>query len=188
MAKSNKEIEREILAFLDQHSTRMGPPSMPFCPLLHGTGCAVGTSRDNVPRVIPLDFFNDGLTLWLMCGPGEKVANMRDNPEVSVAIYTPMDHSKEHRSIMLKGKATVFTYGKEKKGFMEAANKFDLLGFFKKATEAAGYSESAGEQFQMKLEEIMGKAAMVKVEPEIITLLVIPPVGQMEKLIWEKEG
>ncbi len=114
MAKSKEEIEKEILRYLDENSTHKGDESLPGCGLRHGIACALGTCRDNIPRVTPLDFFNDGLNIWILGDPGGKLVNIRANPNVSVGIYTCMDHSVENRSIQLWGKASLITKREQK--------------------------------------------------------------------------
>jgi len=99
MAKSKEEIEKEILSFLDLNSTHKGDGTQPGCGLQHGLACALGTCRDNLPRVTSVDFFNDGLNIWILGDPGGKIVNIRANPNVAVGIYTRMDHSVENRSI-----------------------------------------------------------------------------------------
>ncbi len=117
MAKSKEEIEREIIKFLDESSSKKSKP---------GTPCALGTSKDNIPRVTPIDFYNDGLTLWMTGDPGEKIATIRANPNVSVGIFSPIDRSKENRSVMLKGKASLVTYREQKDLYMEVITKIGI--------------------------------------------------------------
>jgi hypothetical protein len=99
MAKSKEKIEKEILSFLDENSTHPGDGTQPGCGLKHGLACALGTCRDNLPRVTPVDFFNDGLNIWILGDPGGKIVNIRTNTNVSVGIYTRMNHSVENQSI-----------------------------------------------------------------------------------------
>ena len=94
MERTREEIEKEILKFLDEHSTKRADPSDPNGGIKPGTPCALGTSKDNIPRVTPIDFYNDGLTLWMTGDPGEKIATIRSNPNVSIGIFSPIDRSK----------------------------------------------------------------------------------------------
>ena len=132
--KTNREaIEREIITFLDTHSTKKGDGSQPGCGLQHGIACALGTCNNNTPRVTPIDFFNDGLTLWMLGDPGGKLGNIRANPNVAVGIYTPMDHTKENRSIQLWGKAELVTKRHQEELFMERVERFGILDAIKKS-------------------------------------------------------
>lgn len=186
MERTKEEIEKEIIKFLDESSSKKSKA---------GIACALGTSKDNIPRVTPIDFFNDGLILWIVAGPGEKLGNIRSNPNVSVGIYTRVRRSKENRSVMLKGKASLITYREQKDLYMEVITKFGMLDIFKKAIRssvfekqpAVGFTPSG--DFETKLDKLLHRETVIKVEPEIIALLILPsPGGIIERLVWEKEG
>ena len=196
MAKSKEEIEKEIIRFLDENSTHKGDGTQPGCGLRHGIACALGTSKNNIPRVTPIDFFNDGLTLWMIGNAGGKLGNIRSNPNVSVGIYTRMDHSVENRSIQLWGKASLITYRKQKELFMEIiTERFPILDAIRQDMQGRRDStyhtprmidSAQDEDFGTELEKGLNSVALIKVEPERIALLISRPDGTMEKLIWEK--
>ena len=185
MVRTKEEIEKEILRFLDENSTKKARP---------GTPCTLATSRDNIPRATPMSFYNDGLTLWMSGDPGGKMENIRTNPNVSVAIYSPHDRSKENRSIMLKGKASLVTKREQEAIYMEVITKLGILDMFKKAIRSGVIGKRPdlgippGEDFETQLDRLMNIITMIKVEPEIIALLIIQPDGTGERLVWEKEG
>ena len=58
------------------------------------------TCSDNVPRATPMDFYidkkagPDDFTIYVGPAPGRKVNNLKENPNISVGIYTPMDTGK----------------------------------------------------------------------------------------------
>jgi hypothetical protein len=197
MEKTKEEIEREIVKFLDEHSTKRADPADPNGGIEPGTPCALGTSRDNIPRVTPIDFYNDGLTLWMTGDPGEKLATIRSNPNVSIGIYTKSDRSKENRSIMLKGKASLVTYREQKDAYMAVVDKIGILGMIKKAIQSGAIEKRAdlgiipGESYESQLDKMMNIITMIKVEPEIIALRITQPGGAAEGagniLVWEKE-
>jgi hypothetical protein len=198
MERTKEEIEKEILNFFDEHSTKKADPSDPNGGTKPGTPCALGTSKDNIPRVTPVDFYNDGLTLWMTGDPGEKIATIRSNPNVSVGIYTKIDRSKENRSIMLKGKASLVTYREQKDLYMEVITKIGILDMLKKAIRSGVLEKRSdlgvtpGEDFETQLDKLMNIITMIKVEPEIIALRISQPGGAAEgageRLVWEKEG
>jgi len=197
MERTREEIEREIIKFLDEHSTKRADPSDPNGGIKPGTPCALGTSKDNIPRVTPIDFYNDGLTLWMTGDPGEKLATIRSNPNVSVGIYTKSDRSKENRSIMLKGKASLVTYREQKDLYMEVVGKIGILGTIKKAIQSGAIEKRSdlgitpGEDYESQLDKMMNIITMIKVEPEIIALRITQPGGAAEgageRCVWEKE-
>ncbi|HEY87589.1 MAG TPA: pyridoxamine 5'-phosphate oxidase family protein [Dehalococcoidia bacterium] len=194
MVRTKEEIEKEILIFLNKSSSKKADPSDPYWGTKPGIACALGTSKDNIPRVTPIDFYNDGLTLWMTGDPGEKLATIRSNPNVSVGIFSPVDRSKENRSIMLKGKASLVIKRKQEAIYMEVITKLGILDMFKKAIRSGVIEKRPdlgippGEDFETQLDKLMNIITMIKVEPEIIALLIIQPDGTGERLVWGKEG
>ena len=188
MEKSKEEIEKEIIKFLDENSTHKGDGTLPGCGLDHGIACALGTCKDNIPRVTPLCFFNDGLTLWMIGNAGGKLGNIRSNPNVSVGIYTRMDHSVENRSIQLWGKASLVTKRRQKELFIKIIEKFDILNAVRNTMRLGAIDFNNGKDFETELDKIMYDLTMIKVEPEKIAFLIMTPDGKMEKLIWKKNG
>ncbi len=184
MAKSKEEIEKEIIRFLDENSTHKGDGTQPGCGLRHGIACALGTSKNNLPRVTPIDFFNDGLTLWMIGDPGGKLGNIRSNPDVAVGIYTRMDHSIENRSIQLWGKASLITYRTQKELFMERITKFGLLDAIKRALQVGMLDIASETDFEAKVEKALSRETLIKIEPERIFLFISRPDGTREKLLW----
>ncbi len=189
MERTRKEIEKEIIEYLDENSTKISKP---------GSSCALGTCKDDIPRVTPIDFYNDGLTLWMTGDPGGKIENIRANPNVSVSIYSPIDRSKVNRSIMLKGKASLVTYREQKDLYMEVITKIGILDMLKKAIRSGAIGKRSdlgvtpGEDFEAQMDKMMHIITMIKVEPEIIALRISPPGGAAEgageRLVWEKKG
>jgi hypothetical protein len=130
--------------------------------------------------------------------PGEKLTTIRSNPNVSLGIYTRPDRSKENRSIMLKGKASLITYLEQKDLYTEVITKLGILDMFKQAVRS-GISKkrpdlgmNPDEDFETQLDKLMNIITMIKVEPELIALLILQPGGAAEgageRLVWEKEG
>lgn len=187
MRKDRKEIEKEIISFLDSNSTKRGDGNLPGCGLRHGIACALGTCKNNIPRVTPVDFFNDGLTLWILGDPGGKLGNIRSNSKVAVAIYSPMDHSEENRSLQLWGKAQLVTKRHQEELFAKIITKFGILGAIRKAMQASmiNYAE---EELENALDRQLDKVTLIQIEPEKIVHLIICPGEKPEKLIWERGG
>jgi len=194
MERTKEEIEKEIIRFLDDNSSRRADPSQSGSGLRFGTPCALGTSRDNMPRVTPIDFYNDGLTLWMIGDPGGKLADIRSNPNASVGIYSRADRSKENRSMRLWGKASLLTYREQKDLYMEVITKFGILDSFKKFVRSdrfekiPDFESVRGEDYEARLDKLLNMETMIKVEPEGIVLSISQPGGIGERLIWEKEG
>lgn len=187
MAKSKEEIEKEILKFLDENSTHPGDGTQPGCGLKHGIACALGTCRDNLPRVTPVDFFNDGLNIWILGDPGGKIVNIRANPNVAVGIYTRMDHSVENRSIQLWGKASLITLEKDKELFMEMVTSSGVIDAIKRALQVGMLDIASEADFEAKVEKALSRETLIKIEPERVFLFISRPDGTREKLLWGKK-
>ena len=77
------EIKKEVRAFLKERKVLV------LC-----------TCTNNVPRATPMDFYinkKSGLDYFsIYVGPAQcrKVKNLKENPNVSIGIYTPMDTGK----------------------------------------------------------------------------------------------
>jgi hypothetical protein len=193
MERTKKEIEREILEFLNEHSSKKRDLSKP-AGANYGTPCALGTCGDNIPRVTLIDYYNVGLTLWMVGDPGEKLAEMRTNPIVSIAIYGGNDRTKGHKSLRLLGRASLITYAEQEQLYMEMITQFGLLDSFKKLVqsdliEKIPFFESVlGEDVETRLNKVLNTETMIKVEPEKIILSVNKQGDIGERLVWEKEG
>ncbi len=52
------------------------------------------TCNNNIPRATPLDFYNDGLDIYMTPAGGAKVKNLKVNPIASIGIYTPLSEGE----------------------------------------------------------------------------------------------
>jgi hypothetical protein len=193
MERTKKEIEKEILEFLNEHSSKKRDLSKP-AGANYGTPCALGTCGDNIPRVTLIDYYNVGLTIWMVGDPGEKLAEIRANPIVSIAIYSGNDRTKGHKSLRLLGRASLITYAEQEQLYMEMITQFGLLDSFKKLVqsdliEKIPFFESVrGEDIETRLNKVLNTETMIKVEPEKIILSINKQGDIGERLVWEKEG
>jgi len=56
--------------------------------LRQGNVCVLATCRNDVPRATPIEYYSDGLTIYVAASRATKVPNIEANPRVSVAIYS----------------------------------------------------------------------------------------------------
>jgi hypothetical protein len=75
---SAEAFERVIIDYLDRHNV-----------------LSLATCRNGEPRCTTVEYFNDGMTVYLLCEGGGKIANMRANPTVSYTIHDPFDASED---------------------------------------------------------------------------------------------
>jgi len=97
--KSRAETEAVILDFLREHGEQYFT-------------CAIATcGRDNRPRNTPVDARNDGLTMYFVSDPGGKLENIRQNPEVCLAVFIPVGkgYMKNARGLQMWGRARIIT-------------------------------------------------------------------------------
>jgi len=73
-AISEKEFEAVVVEYLDTHN------------VLH-----LATCRDDRPRCTVLEYFNKGLTVYIMSEGGGKFANLKANPNVSFTVSDPYE-------------------------------------------------------------------------------------------------
>jgi len=85
------------------------------------------TCRNNIPRATPMDFYIDKkappeeFTIYIAPAPGRKVQNIKENPIVSIGIYTPMDTGKiQGMQITATGKDRLIFLEKGDEGFDQA--------------------------------------------------------------------
>lgn len=71
----------------------------------------LATCRDSEPRCTTLEYFNSGLTVYIMSEGGGKIANLKHNPRVSYTINDPYHPEKDYLSasgLQVWGTAAVF--------------------------------------------------------------------------------
>jgi hypothetical protein len=161
MGKSNKEIEKLILDFLQEHGENYFT-------------CALATCWENQPRNTPIDARNDGLNMYFVSDPGGKLENIRRNPDVCLAIFIPVGkgYMKNARGLQMWGKAEIITMEKDPEEFEKGFNIIRL-------DEISMVSRNMPFPEEAKL-----KVTMVKVIPEKISYFV--SMGERPvKYVWE---
>jgi len=71
--------------------------------------CVLATAKDNIPRATPLEYEAEGITLYIMVGPGRKTENMRANPEISVGISDPLQGWLTVKGAQISAQARLLT-------------------------------------------------------------------------------
>ena len=147
----------------------------------------LATVKNNVPRSTPVDFFNDGLTIWIAGEPGLKISNIRSNNRVSVGVYHPMDHSKLNRSLQIQGKATLINLKNHRRKFLTRVKK---LGLYASVEKIVGDSikgcDITKEGKHELVEKMLMRFNLIRIDPEEIVYLYIHPTKGAEKNIWKK--
>jgi len=148
-----EELEARILAFLA--SRRL---------------CVLSTCRSRIPRATPILFRSKGFTLFMAGEPGQKLGNIKQNPNVSVGVFDPKsefsDDIHDITGLQIRGHARLLR--REDPGFMEAFRLF-------------GRPESWAEHWF---------GMMIEVEAERIELLAmgLKLEGYAARQIWTRHG
>ena len=185
--KTKEQIRKEIIAFLQ---STCGLPDMRQgrhrCGTIHRTSLVLATSSNDAPRATPLEFFHEGLTIYIFGAPGKKIANIKRNPRVSAAIYQqPMVHTKTQRSLQFFGTAELITIRNKPKLFRAKARKWNMYGAAEKAVtlQTTGRDMSKKEKQQMT-EKILGGMFLIKISPQHIIIREYHPDFSMPKYEW----
>ena len=187
--KSRDRLEKEIVRFLNESSSKRGQQTNPEELPDNGLGCVLATSRNNVPRATPVDFYNDGLTIWIIGDPGKKILNIRSNNRVSVGVYHPMDRSKPNRSLQIQGKARLVNYKDHKKAFLPAVKKFGILRTIENMADKQIQKQVLSPEDRAPwIEKTLSRFNLIRIIPDEITCLFIHPAKAMEKDVWKRRA
>jgi hypothetical protein len=185
--RSTAVIKRQIVEFLN---ATCGLPSKNLqkdpCGTHHRTCLVLATCYKNMPRATPLEFFNEGLTLYVFAEPSTKIANIKRNPFVSAAIYQqPLDHSVLQKSLQIFGKAELISMKKNPQLFKAKAKKWNLYVTIEKLAkiDMAGLS---AQQIKALIEKIMAAFFFIKIVPQRIIMREYHPDFSMPKYEWKR--
>jgi len=186
--KSKKQLQKEIIQFLNAASSKKGTSKKPGCPLRHGFACVLATVHEKTPRATPVDFFNDGLTIWIAGEPGLKIRNIRECPAVAVGIYHPMDHSKHNRSLQILGTARLINYMHHRSTFMARLKKIGVYDAAKKIIrEMLQAKKLPVKDLDAEVVNALRRFNLIRIDPQEITFLSIHPIRGATKDIWRKK-
>lgn len=183
-----EKLENEIMKFLDSTCGMVDSNPGPHgCGVIHQTSLVLATSYDDEPRATPLEFFHEGLTIYIFGEPGGKIANIKRNPKVCAAIYQqPLDHSKTQRSLQIWGKAELITIRNDKKTYMEKVSKWNMVEAGKKIMSPFLKDLSPEEQ-EKKFEKMLGALNLIRIEPSRMVLRIYNPDFSTHTYEWKKE-
>ncbi len=101
----------------------------------------LATCRDNKPRCTTLEYFNSGLTVYILSEGGSKILNILKNPRVSYTINDPYEPAKDYLSasgLQVWGTAAVF------KKHDDPAHAQEIMSFFRNKQAVADQGLEAG--------------------------------------------
>lgn len=103
-----EELKREIRKFLNERKVLV------LC-----------TCSNNIPRATPMDFYTekDSFNIYVGPAPGRKVKNIKENPNISIGIYTPLSEGKiQGMQITASGKQRLIFLREGDEEFEKAQN------------------------------------------------------------------
>lgn len=93
---TQKELEKVITEFLQKHSS-----------------CIIATCSDSMPRASTVEYFPQGLTVYILTEGGRKLENINKNPQVSIAISDSFTDWESLRGVQITGAAQIGTKGSD---------------------------------------------------------------------------
>ncbi len=185
--RTKHAIKREIIDFLN---TTCGLPTNNLhkyaCGTHHRNCLVLATCHNNIPRATPLEFFNEGLTLYIFAEPGGKISNIKRNPRVSAAIYQqPLDHSVVQKSLQIFGTAELISMQNNPRLFKAKAKKWNLYVCTERLAkiDRQGLTEN---QFRTTVENALAAFHFIKIVPHRIILRQYHPDFSMPKYVWQR--
>jgi len=182
-------VKKKILDVLAASSGKADPkPGKHGCGMLHRTALVLATSYKDQPRATALEFFNEGLTLYVLGVPGGKIANIKRNPRVSAFIYEqPMDHSKTQPTLQIFGTAELITVRSNPRLFRSKLKKWNLETVMRSLlapmVRAQNLHAEAAEKFIVKTIE---SCSFIKITPDTIVLKEYLPDFSMRRFEWKR--
>lgn len=183
------QVKKEILEFLGNCCGLVdSKPGRYNCGMKHRTALVLATSYRDVPRATPLEFFNEGLTLYVFGEPGGKIANIKRNSRVAAAIYQqPLDHRKLQKSLQVFGTAELVTLRNNPRLLKAKARKWNLYSVLDSflSADLAGRNVPPAE-YKALQEKMLGAITLIKITPDHIILREYRQDFSMPKYEWKK--
>ena len=185
---SRDELEKEILDFLGSTCCMSDHNPGPYsCGMIHRNALVLATSYNDEPRATPLEFFNEGFTLYIFGEPGGKIANIKRNAKVCAAIYEqPLDHSKVQRSLQVWGKAELISVRNNKETYLEKVKKWNMFEVAKSLTSPL-IKDLEPEDQKANIEKLLEALNLIRITPDRIVFRKYTTDFAMPKYEWKKE-
>lgn len=183
------EVKKAILAFLDRTAGGVDTKTGRYrCGMIHHTGLVLATSANDKPRATPLEFFHEGLTLYVFGEPGGKIANIKRNPVVSAAVYEqPMLHSRQQQSLQIFGTADLITMRSNPRLFRAKSKKWNLPSVIETFAQAATKGTRPTQDAMQALQDRLFNAlTLIRITPDHIILREYNTDFTMPKYEWRK--
>jgi len=182
-------IKKEIIDFLNASSAQVNPrPGRHSCGLVHKNALVLATYANNKPRATVLEFFNEGLSIYIFGEPGGKIANIKRNSSVSAIVYEqPLNHAKNQRSLQIFGEAELISVRNNSRLYWAKVRKWNLQTVGKRLFSPMfkGMKLSEKETDAM-VKKGLAALNLIKITPDHIILKKWKTDFSVEKLEWKK--
>ena len=187
--RPKNQIRKDIIKFMEKTCARVDPnPGKYGCGMIHKNALVLATSHKDAPRATPLEFFHDGLTIYIVAEPGGKIANIKRNRKVSAAIYEqPLDHSKFQKSLQIFGTAELINIRNNPRLYKAKARKFNLNVILETLLKAASKNKKIPDKEKKAMfDKLFGAINIIKITPYHIILREYHRDFLMPKYEWKK--
>ena len=186
---TKRMIKEMILDFLEQSSGSPDTQKGKFrCGMKHRNALVLSTSYQDIPRATALEFFNEGLTLYILGVPGGKIANIKRNKNVSAFIYEqPMDHSVLQKSLQIFGEAELITCRNRKRLFKSLLKKYNMDFVMTRLLEPIAQEKGLeGTEARAFIVKFIEACSFIKITPNHMILKEYRPDFSMGKFEWKQ--
>jgi hypothetical protein len=187
--KTKARIKKDIISFLDKTSGGVDlKPGKHGCGMVHHNALVLATSYNDTPRATVLEFFNEGLTLYIFGEPGGKIANLKRNPKASAVVYEqPLDHGKFQRSLQIFGTTELINVRNNARIFNAKMKKWNLISVGKKLLSPMLREKNlTGKAADETVIKFLSALNIIKIIPQHIILKEYYPDFSMHKYEWKK--
>ena len=184
---SRDELEKEILDFLNSTCCKSDLNPGPYsCGMIHRNALVLATSYNDEPRATPLEFFNEGFTLYIFGEPGGKIANIKRNPKICAAIYEqPLDHSKVQRSLQVWGEAELISVRNNKETYLEKVTKWNMFEVARSLMSPL-IKDLEPEDQKANVDKLLEALNLIRITPHRIVLRKYTTDFAMPKYEWKQ--
>jgi len=182
------QIRKDIISFLNATSGRVEPkPGKKSCGIRHRNCLVLATCSKNIPRATVLEFFNEGMNLYIFGEPGAKIGNIRRNPRVSAMVYEqPLDHSEFQKSLQLFGSAELITVRNNPRLFWSKLRKWKMDAVAKKIMRPMLHGKNLSEaESEIFLKRGLESLTVIKITPDHAILKEWHPDFSMNRYEWK---
>ena len=188
-SKTKSQIKKEIIEFLNQTCGQIDPKSGKYrCGTIHRNCLVLATSYKDIPRATPLEFFNEGLTIYIFGEGGGKIANMKRNNNVSAAIYQqPMKHNVIQKSLQILGKAEIINMKNNPRLYKSKVKKWNMYAVAENLGRPLLKNKSLSDKDKKAVvEKILYSLSLIKIIPDHIIVREYHTDFSAPKYEWKK--